>query len=120
MALFLVFWSGRKEKPTGPACIHRGRESVAGQASTICRASAVGKLGGVHSGGLIVVAVDGVSQEQIGAPNLDGWRDTTAKPVLHALSAAMLGPAQKLGNPSRATEALDQLPILRLFIHAED
>jgi hypothetical protein len=32
----------------------------------------------------------------------------------------MLGPAQKLGNPSRATQALDQLAVFCLFIHAED
>jgi hypothetical protein len=114
-------YSHSKEKPTGPACTWKGgRQAHAGQTSTVSRASGVGKLGGVHSGGLIVVAVDGVSQEQIGAPNLDGWRYSTAQPVLHTLSAAMLRPAQKLGNPSRATEALDQLPILRLFIHAED
>jgi len=99
-------YSYSKEKPTGPA-------------STVSRASLVGKLGVVHSGSLIVV-VDGVSQEQAGVAYLDGWRDTTAKPVLHALSAAMLGPAQKLGNPSRATQALDQLAVFCFLVHTKD
>jgi hypothetical protein len=32
----------------------------------------------------------------------------------------MLGPAQKLGNPSRATQALDQLAVFCLLVHTKD